>query len=236
MIKLGSGIAAACCVLAVPAVAQTVSTSDRGWYNEFGLHQSENDNYIVGSTDSLNGTVFRNFFVFDIPSLGPGENYTLALLRLFNDTSLVAVPETFRLWSVEGSIDALVAGTGGPSAVEDLGDGTEFGTALIDTASGNTVDVQLNSAGLAAVNARKGQRIAFGGTLTNTGGGTESFAFGYTGNSPANPADGSTTLTLRPTDGGANGGGAVPEPGEWAVFGVLGTTLAALVVRKRRRA
>jgi hypothetical protein len=41
---------------------------------------------------------------------------------------------------------------------------------------------------------------------------------------------------LGPTSGGTTGGGgAVPEPGEWAAMGVLGAALTGLVARKRRR-
>ncbi len=36
-------------------------------------------------------------------------------------------------------------------------------------------------------------------------------------------------------NGGSNGNGAVPEPGEWAVFGLLTSGLGGLVLRARRR-
>jgi len=215
------------------ASAQTINTTDRGWYNEFGLHQTTNDNYVVGAADSEGGSLFRNFFVFDIPTLS-GSDYTSAILRLYNPASLVGVTETFELWSYEGDIAKLVDGTGGPAAVEDLGDGTVLGTVSIDTAVANVVEISLNSAGLAAVNAKKGQQIAFGGTLTNLSEGADVYAFGFSGNNPANPADGDSTLVLTST-GGTNGGGEpVPEPGEWAAMGILGAGLAGLVLRKRR--
>ncbi|MFM7321784.1 MAG: hypothetical protein ACKO5K_09710, partial [Armatimonadota bacterium] len=224
--------AVACAAIALPASAQTIFSSERGWYNEFGLHQTNNDNYIVGAANTLDGNIFRNFFVFDIPTLAPGQDYTLALLQLYNPAALVGVPETFSLWSYEGSIASLVAGTGGPAAVEDLGDGTLFGTATIDAAAGNTINVELNADGLAAVNARQGQQIAFGGSLTNRTEGPNAYAFGFSGNTQHNPADGDVRLTLRPTDGGNTGGNtggdAVPEPGEWAAMGILGAGLAGL--------
>ena len=39
-----------------------------------------------------------------------------------------------------------------------------------------------------------------------------------------------------PSGGTTGGGGAVPEPGEWAAMGVLGAGLTGLVLRKRRKA
>jgi len=221
------------------ASAQTVNTTDRGWVNQLGFHQPSNTNYFVGTLiGGEDGDVFRNFFVFDVPTIGGGGDYTAALLRLFSDTAFVGIPETFSVWSVESNIDSLIAGTGGPQSFEDLADGSLLGTATIETGSDRWIDVELNTAGVAAVNARKGQRIALGGTLTNNSQLPTSYAFGYTGST--DPADGDTKLVLR-TTGGTNGGGTtggdpVPEPGEWAAMGILGTTLAMLVVRRRRAA
>ena len=39
-----------------------------------------------------------------------------------------------------------------------------------------------------------------------------------------------------PASGTTGGGGAVPEPGEWAAMGILGAGLTGLVLRKRRLA
>ena len=59
------------------------------------------------------------------------------------------------------------------------------------------------------------------------------------------PASGASTLYAgttkfmlgnRKTGGTTGGGGAVPEPGEWAAMGVLAAGLAGLVLRKRKQA
>jgi len=225
-------------MMAGAAMAQTnVNSSERGWYNDLGIHQTSNDNYFAGvEIGNVNGNAFRNFFVFDIPTLGVGEDYTSAILSLISEVSQVGVPETYTLWSVETGIAALVGGTGGPAATEDLGDGTVYGTATITSGLNQTIDITLNSAGLAAINGKKGQQIAFGGTLTNLSAGDSVYAFGFTGS--GSPSDGDSKLILQ-SSGGTNGGGTtggdpVPEPGEWAAMGILGAGLAGLVIRKRR--
>jgi len=58
--------------------------------------------------------------------------------------------------------------------------------------------------------------------------GTWVWGYGSSGNT--------VTLQVGPASGTTGGGGAVPEPGEWAAMGILGAGLAGLVLRKRKQA
>lgn len=203
--------------------AQVLQAADRGWYTDLGTHYVGNDNYFTGTTtlDPTEGTFFRSFFVFDIPTLAAGESYRAATLSLWNSfADGMVTNEIFSLLAVDGSIADLVTGTAGTNGFNDLGDGLNFGAVSIDGTDGNWINIDLNAAGLAAINAKQGQRIAFGGVLTNFTGTTDNFVFAFTGG--GNPAESVLTVT-------------VPEPGEWAAMGILGAGLAGLVIRKRRK-
>jgi len=148
-----------------------ITASDRGWYNQTGLHTPSNLNYITGfgGTDiGGDDLVYRNFFVFDLAD-SPFP-YTSATLRLAMPTPngyvSTEASETYTLYDVTTPIASLVAGTGGVSAFEDLGSGVVYGTATLTAADmGTVVSIALNAAGLAAINAADGGLWAIGGSL-----------------------------------------------------------------------
>src|SRR4051812_34302921 len=108
--------------------------SDSGWYNQAGLHNPLNTNYMAGFNA---GAEVRDFFVFDLSNLGLGLNMGQVLsgqLTLFNPASPPGYSspnanETYTLFDVSTPIPSLVAGgTGLTPIFNDLGTGTNFGS------------------------------------------------------------------------------------------------------------
>lgn len=221
-------------VLAVAAVAAggrtqagviTLNAVDSGWYNG-GIHGSGNDNYFVGEI----GSEYRNFFVFDLSSVG--ENILTAELRLYNPVNGYSSPdatETYDLYDVTTAVGTLTAdnGAGNGSAVfADLGTGTQFGSRVVSGADNNTlVSILLNGSAVSNLNAAS-SLWAIGGRLsTVTPGGSNEFFTGFTGGQFAREL----VLTTGPAP-------TVPEPGTLALLGVGGVGMAAGAWRNKRKA
>jgi hypothetical protein len=119
--------------------------------------------------------------------------------------------EGYELFDIVSDINALLAGTGGITAYNDLASGTLYG-AFIATAAdnGNFIDVTLNAAGLAAVNAAAGNRFLVGARqfTGDTGLGSQG-TFGFT---DSDLSDTQLILTVAPS--------AVPEPSSLALLGL----------------
>ncbi len=207
-------------VVATPVRAVTINASDRGWYDDTGFHSPGNLNYIVGDQPESSGLTFRDFFVFDVTAVA--GSISSAKLRLFNPASGPGFgsdtgTETYKVFDVSTPLASLLAGTGGLGAYGDLGSGTLFGSYLASAAdNGAFVEVVLNAAAIAALNAATGL-FAFGGAIDPLNGVDDAeYLFGFTASNLAH-----TQLVVE----------TVPEP---ATVLLLGAGLACLTVIRRR--
>jgi len=174
------------CATAQNAAAVTIDATDRGWYGDNGDHRPAVLNYLAGDCDGTTCVAgastgideFRNFFVFDLS--GVTAPIGSATLRLFNTPASSPFfrngffsdvgSETYLVSEVSTSIASLVAGTGGVAAFSDLGSGTPFGSVTATSAANGTfVEINLDSAAIAAMNLASGL-FAFGGSITTLNG------------------------------------------------------------------
>jgi hypothetical protein len=210
---------------AAPAQAAIINTTERGWYNSDGAHSPANDNYFTGSFAF--GNELRSFFVFDLSSVS--GTITAAQLQLYNPVySSDNQNETLNLFDVTTSITSLTDGTGGVAAFNDLGTGTLLGTATVSAAdNGQVVNINLNAAGLAVLNAAIGGQVAIGGALNLTPPQPfNRYVFAFSGS--GDPADGSTRIDLTTGQVTPN---AVPAPAG-LVLGLLGVPALGLLRRR----
>ena len=140
----------------------TVSTSNAGWFNSNGFHDSGNQNYIVGTIDS---TSYRNFFVFQ--AAGGASSLTLKIAAPYSwefggNTSL-----TYTLYDASPAINSFQTYTGATGIYNDLGTGTVYGQATYSSTPG-VVSIVLNQAAIDAYNAAGdgAQAFAIGGALS----------------------------------------------------------------------
>jgi hypothetical protein len=212
----------------VSAATVVINRTDRGWYNESGLHQPSNQNYIVGD-DRYTGcgtscyADVHDFFVFDLA--GVTQPISSAKLALFvpgpgsQRGYLSPDPsENYELHDVSTPIATLVAGTGGVAAHADLGSGVVYGSRTMTAAdNGSVVEITLNSSAITAMNATHGL-FGIGGSLTTLDAvANNEVVFAWTNN-------GSEVTQLRLT--------LVPEPSTLVLLGMCAINL--LGYRKAR--
>lgn len=161
--------------------AQTIiNATDSGWYDNSGFHSSINSNYAVGEGD---GIIVHNFFVFDLT--GISMNIGSATLTIENPSNGYYSGDAFEIWTlydVSTDITSLTAsGNGHTGIYDDLGSGTIYGS-VVETSdvNGQLVNVTLNAAGIAALNAAKGGLFAIGGAITTLDGSdNKEYLFGH---------------------------------------------------------
>ena len=169
-------VLACLCAISSSALATTivVTHTDRGWYNAVGGSQPTNLNYFAGDSRDR-GCVgpgctddFRNYFVFDLSSIGQLIQSATLLLELpAPDAFFSADPsETYELHDVITSIPSLRDGSAGLAGHNDLGSGTIYGSRTITASDiGTTVEIELNASAISALNATHGL-FGIGGSLT----------------------------------------------------------------------
>jgi PEP-CTERM motif len=207
-----------------------IDALDTGSYNQSGGHVTSNENYIAGQ---LTGVQNRNFFVFDLA--GVSGVITGATLNLYNPGNLGPccngfvspdATETFSLFDVSTPTDTLITGGAGlVSIFDDLGSGTNFGQHDVSAADNDTVvQISLNAAAIAALNAAIGDMIAFGGMLESLSGPANQYIFGFSTVSFALDDVRRLDLTVQ----------SVPEPASFALLCVGGIFVAGQRFRRKR--
>lgn len=158
MKKLGFAALAASLMLALPATASAQTTeaasTRAGWANAAGqiTNRTINANTYTGRTS---GQDYRGYISF--PVAASTVAYTSAVVRV--DTAGVRNgPNDLTLYDVTSNI----ATATGSDLYSDFGSGTVLGSITGLNTNDATVDITLNAAGLAAVNAARGGEISFG--------------------------------------------------------------------------
>lgn len=167
---------------------------DMGNYNSTGLHDPNNTNYVIGDDISQGGISlqYRNFFVFDLSSLGAGDQIIDAHLEVYQDNGFVSPSpsETWEAWDVTTAVDTLRAGGSGKTSIyNDLGTGTSYGSQEVTEASeGNLVSLTLNAMARGHIQDKIGNLFAIGGSISSldSNPSTEEFSFGFTTNNSTN--------------------------------------------------
>jgi len=139
---------------------------NQGWWSGTADNFDANNNYVVGD---FGGDSYRNFFTFKLDNVnGVITSATLNLLRGTSDGSQFV----YNLGSVTTDAATLNANDGHNAGIyNDLGSGTSFGSFSVSD-NGNPTDLlsfNLNSAGLAAINASEGGYFSLGGSLNAQG-------------------------------------------------------------------
>ncbi|MGD0014054.1 MAG: PEP-CTERM sorting domain-containing protein [Bryobacteraceae bacterium] len=208
-------IAGLVALIAVPVHAATVAATGEGWcglYAVGGERCGNTDTSLIRNTYAGNSPgegVFRDWFAFNIPSLGgPVLNATLWIWNHgWNSTQDPS--GTYTLYN--------------PSAIDyaSLAVGPGLGSvtaAVADTGVSHYVGIPLNATALSLLNAAQGSQFLFGGAVDIIDPSLLVEFFGYTDGTPV------AMLDLNST--------AIPEPG---MIGMLLGGLAALGLARRRR-
>jgi MYXO-CTERM domain-containing protein len=164
-----------------PASAGSLASStmnilarDTGWYtdDEDFPHDPDITDYMAGYID-LQGpggqevdVIFRDFFVFDLPSAPAGQVLTSATLRtrnwVVNPGDPISYVQTMGIYGVIGSVDSLVNGT---SSFNNLGQGDVFAQARFYGSENPAASTSylLNAAGLQLLKDSLGGPVALSG-------------------------------------------------------------------------
>lgn len=204
---------AAATSIAVSAQASTVVTAtDTGWINASGGDDSGGAfaNGIHNNYTGYENQTFNNWFQFTLPSTTIGSA-TLSIYNYANNTTI----DPTAVYTVYGASGFSFAG---------LQSGPALGSILFSVADNGTdhwVDISLNGAGIAWLNANLGSTIVLSGSPTSSVTISTCFdcvaAFGYSDGTPA------ATLTLD----------SVPEPASWALM-IAGFGMTGFAMRRRQ--
>lgn len=138
--------------------------SNQGWWSPDVSNSDTNDNYIVGN---LSGSLYNNFFTFDLANL-IRDSVIAATLRInyvgFND---IPAPVTYSLFDVSTDAATLNNNNGSSVAIfNDLGSGSLYAATPVNSAPTAPFLVSLNANAIADINSAAGGFFSIGGTLT----------------------------------------------------------------------
>jgi hypothetical protein len=212
----------------------TLTPTDMGNYMIYGdvftgHHDPSNDAITLfndGSGDSDPTHGMRHWFLFDLSEI-EGAIYSVSLTLetgeiFFLDGSLRAAltPDelTYTMYGVDTPTSILTAGGDGLSSVfDDLGSGDAFGTRTYTREdNGAVVDIAMNGAGVAAVQAAVGGYFALGGAVASDSEGRDRYLTYAEG--------GIRQLSIE-----------VPEPAGLALFGIGTFVVFGFQAHGRRR-
>lgn len=220
-----AGLAAMGLVLLAGAAQADIllNATNRGSYTSAGSFTGQNGDaagyYQVGKLFSGGGgtTFYHDYFAFDLSGVS-GNITSASLILSLAGGGLGPSTATLGIFDYTGSIPVLIGKTGGVTAYNDLGTGTQYGSAVVSTSARypGTVTITLDAAALAALDASEGQKFALGGAITDLSGTNDilfnvSYLPTYT-----------TQLDLR-----------IPEPLTLSLFG--GGLLGAVALRRRKK-
>ena len=135
----------------------TITTSDEGWYNPSGTHNSNNSNTATCQP------YYNSWFTFDLSSFsGTACSITLRLgLEYFSGST-----KTHTIYNVSTDHDDLVASSSGSSGItiyNDLGGGNSYSSKTVSSSDRNTVlEYTINSQGITDFNSAAGGWFSIG--------------------------------------------------------------------------
>lgn len=222
-LKCALAISALWAAQAASAANVNVDATTSGTYTESG--GSFISGYFVGRCNVCTPTGdFRAFVAFSLLGIeGPVTSATLRLSMPDIGYSSIDSSEGVGLFDVSTSLAALVGGTGGVGAFNDLGSGQSLGSTTLSSNSGGTlIDFSLSQNGINYINAALGSSVILGmaGTTLSSSGTLDENLFN---NSTGNP-DVTRQLMLVTSP--------VPEP---STLLSLSAGLALLISQMRRR-
>ena len=217
------------CAISASAATIVVDTTDRGYYYSSDFSDTTNKNYLTGQLNFGAGTdYYHSFFAFGGLSglTGPIVSATLTLFNPAGGYSSTQASELLRIDGFSGNVATLNAGGTVSGEYSALAAGATYGTQSVSAADdGSFINIPLDAAGIAFLNANGGSPFAFGGYLAGIPGADTSSRYVFGGSAFVLADDGNTTLTIVTE--------SVPEPGTLSL--VLLGLLVFLVSAKRRR-
>ncbi len=145
--------------LALNAATVTSYNTYSGWYDSTGSHENGNTNYFTGNEE---GTQLNDFFVFDLA--GPSGNVLSATLNVYSYE--VEASGTYTIYAT--SLTPAIEGdcTGCVSTYNALTSGAVIGSLSVTPSDSDSwLQLGLNSAGLAWLQANEGGQIVLGGSF-----------------------------------------------------------------------
>ena len=151
-------------------------TNNQGWWSNTLSNTDDNDFWEIGVFQETQGFTYhdtRAFFTFDLTSLEQDvESATLRLTATgYDSPNVLENVELFDVSTDAATLNDTDTATGDATIYGDLGSGTSFGEFVVDQpaeGSGDfTLGLNLNPAGVAALNAARGGFFSVGAALTS---------------------------------------------------------------------